>query len=182
MSPAELNPPTAATSPPDVDVLAQGNFLIPNGTFFAELLIFLVVLGVMWFVVVPPIRKVLDEREQRVLDTTANNREAKQTFAEAEARYKTALEQARAEATEIRNQARAEGRTILEELRGEAQQEADSIVAESEAQLRAQADQVAAELREVVEPLAQTLADRMVGVDDGRAGSSAGQQRRRASS
>lgn len=177
-----MSPPTAVTSPPDVDVLAEGNFLIPNGTFFAELIIFLIVLGVMWFFVVPPIRKVLDERDRRVEETTRNNKEAKETFAEAEARYKTSLEQARAEAREIRDQARAEGRTILDELRGEAQQQADEIVAESEAKLRAQADQVAAELREAVEPLAQTMADRVVGVDDGRAGSSAGQQRRRASS
>jgi F-type H+-transporting ATPase subunit b len=163
--------------------VAEGNFLIPNGTFFVELVIFLIVLGVIWFFVVPPIRKVLAEREDRVTETTANNKEAKEVFAEAEARYQSALEKARAEAAEIRNQARAEGRTILEELRGEAQQEADHIVAESAAQLRAEADQVAAELREVVEPLSQTLADRVAGVDDRRrAGTSAGHQRGRASS
>ena len=67
---------------PRTDVEADGNFLIPNGTFFAELLIFLIVLGVIWFFVVPPIRKVLAEREDRVSQTTANNKEAKDVFAE----------------------------------------------------------------------------------------------------
>ncbi|BCK57430.1 F0F1 ATP synthase subunit B [Nocardia wallacei] len=167
---------------PRTDVAAEGNFLIPNGTFFAELAIFLIVLGVIWFFVVPPIRKVLAERENRVSETAVNSKEAKETFAEAEARYQTALEKARAEAADIRNQARAEGRAILEEMRGEAQREADEIVAESAAQLRAQADQVAAELRQEVEPLAQSLAARVVDGDDRHAGTGSGHQTGRASS
>ncbi|MFI6211239.1 F0F1 ATP synthase subunit B [Nocardia brasiliensis] len=167
---------------PRTDVVAQGNFLIPNGTFFVELLIFLIVLGVIWFFVVPPIRKVLAEREERVAETLTRTKEARQLFTEAEAKHQAALEKARAEAAAIRNQARAEGRAILEQMRGEAQQEANAIVVEAEAQLRAQADQVAADLREAVEPLAQSLATRMVGVNDRRAGTSRGHQTGRASS
>ncbi|MEV4238429.1 MULTISPECIES: F0F1 ATP synthase subunit B [unclassified Nocardia] len=165
---------------PRTDVVAEGNFLIPNGTFFAELLIFLIVLGVMWLFVVPPIRKVLAERETRVAETAVDNKEAKALFADAEAKYQAAVAQARSEAVEIRNQARAEGRVILEQLRSEAQGEADRIVAESATELRAQADQVAAELREAVEPLAETLADRVLGIKDRHAGSSAGHQSGRA--
>ncbi|CAM4001380.1 F0F1 ATP synthase subunit B [Nocardia ninae] len=167
---------------PRTDVVAEGNFLIPNGTFFVELLIFLIVLGVIWFFVVPPIRKVLEEREERTAETMATTKEARQLFAEAEAKHRAELEKARSEAAAIRSKARAEGREILEEMRGQAQQEANAIVAEAEAQLRAQADQVAAELRETVEPLARSLANRVVGVDDRRAGTSRGQQTGRASS
>ncbi|WP_069161493.1 F0F1 ATP synthase subunit B [Nocardia altamirensis] len=164
------------------DVVAEGNFLIPNGTFLVELLLFLIVLGVIWFFVVPPIRKVLAEREERAAETLSNTKEARQLFAEAEAKHRKAIEQTRAEAAAIRNQARAEGREILEQMRGEAQREADAIVAEAEAQLRAQADQVAAELRETVEPIAQSLSNRVVGIDDRRAGTSPGHQTGRASS
>ncbi|MEV4125555.1 F0F1 ATP synthase subunit B [Nocardia sp. NPDC051990] len=165
---------------PRTDVVAEGNFLIPNGTFFAELLIFLIVLGVMWLFVVPPIRKVLAEREARVAETAVDNKEAKALFADAEAKYQAAVAQARSEAVGIRNQARHEGRIILEQLRSEAQEEADRIVAESATELRAQADQVAAELREAVEPLAETLADRVLGIKDRHAGFSAGHQSERA--
>ncbi|WP_328399933.1 F0F1 ATP synthase subunit B [Nocardia sp. NBC_00403] len=151
---------------PRTDVVADGNFLIPNGTFLVELLIFIIVLGVMWMFVVPPIRAVLTEREARVAQTASDEKEAKELFADAEARYKSAIAEARSEVVEIRNRARAEGRAILEQLRGEAQQEADRIVEEAATELQAQADRVASELRETVEPLAETLADRVLGVVD----------------
>ncbi|MTJ61496.1 hypothetical protein GL309_08115 [Nocardia seriolae] len=64
---------------PRTDVEAAGNFLVPNGPFFAELLIFLIVLAVIWFFVVPPIRKVLAEREARVEVTTATAKQAGET-------------------------------------------------------------------------------------------------------
>lgn len=161
------------------DVVADGNFLIPNGTFFVELIIFLIVLGVIWFFVVPPIRKVLTEREERVEATTANAKEAKQVFAEAEAKYQTALEQARTEAADIRNEARAQGREIMDDLRTQAQAEVDGIIAESAGHLRAEADRVKAELRLEVEPLAQSLADQVVG--DSRHAGIAGRRRGRES-
>jgi len=42
--------------------LAAGNFLVPNGTFIAELLAFLIVLGVLWRYVVPPVSKAMNDR------------------------------------------------------------------------------------------------------------------------
>ena len=52
----------------------QSNFLIPNGTFFFVLIIFLIVLGVIAKWVVPPISKVLREREAMVQKTAEDNR------------------------------------------------------------------------------------------------------------
>ena len=65
----------------------QSNFLIPNGTFFFVLLIFLIVLGVIAKWVVPPISKVLREREEMVHKTAEDNRRAAQLRAAADADY-----------------------------------------------------------------------------------------------
>lgn len=148
------------------DVTAAGqNFLIPNGTFFAELIIFLVVLGVIWVFVVPPLRKVLGERADRVAKTVEDTREATAAFTDAEAHYRSALADARSEASKIRDQARTEGQAILDQMRTQAKQEADAIAAQSATELRAQGDQIAAELRTGVGSLSQTLADRVLGVE-----------------
>ena len=50
------------------------NFLVPNGTFFVVLIIFLIVLGVIGTFVVPPITKVLRERDAMVTKTAADNK------------------------------------------------------------------------------------------------------------
>jgi len=96
------------------------NFLVPNGTFFVVLLIFLIVLGVIGTFVVPPIMRVLHERDEMVAKTVENNREGDKQFAAAESDYQAAMARARREATGIRDGARAEGRTILEEMKARA--------------------------------------------------------------
>ena len=45
------------------------NFLVPNGTFFIVLIIFLIVLGVIGKWVVPPVSMVLRERDAMVKHT-----------------------------------------------------------------------------------------------------------------
>ena len=62
---------------------AEGNFLIPNGTFFVVLIIFLIVLGVIGTFVVPPIMRVLNEREKMVTKTQADNKKSAEQFAAA---------------------------------------------------------------------------------------------------
>jgi F-type H+-transporting ATPase subunit b len=141
------------------------NFLIPNGTFFVVLIIFLIVLGVIGTFVVPPIMRVLGERENMVTQTTENNRKADRLFAAAEADYQELMKQARSEATGIRDEARAEGRKILEQMRARTAEEVAAMLQAAEEQMKQQADAIAAELRSSVETLAATLASRVLGVE-----------------
>ena len=106
----------------------QSNFLIPNGTFFFVLLIFLIVLGVIAKWVVPPISKVLREREEMVTKTAEDNRRAAELRAAADADYLRVMAQGRREATGIREEARAEGRKIVEEARARASGEVNTVL------------------------------------------------------
>jgi len=54
-----------------------GNFLIPNGTFVVELVIFLVVLGVIAKWILPPLRDVVDTRRERVATALAKAEQAR---------------------------------------------------------------------------------------------------------
>jgi F-type H+-transporting ATPase subunit b len=153
-------------------VLAAGeggtsNFLVPNGTFFVVLIIFLIVLGVIGTFVVPPVMKVLGERENMVTKTTEINRKAAQLFAAAETDYQELMKQARSEATGIREDARAEGRKILEEMRARAAEEVAATLQAAQEQMKQQADAIAADLRSSVEKLAAALASRVLGVEVG---------------
>jgi F-type H+-transporting ATPase subunit b len=144
------------------------NFLIPNGTFFVVLLIFLIVLGVIGTFVVPPIMRVLHERDEMVAKTLENNRQADKQFAGAEADYEAAMARARREASTIRDEARAESRKILEDMKGRASEESALALQKAGQDLKQQTDGIAADLQSSMESLATTLAGRVVGVDVGR--------------
>ena len=144
---------------------AEGNFLMPNGTFFAMLIIFLIVLGVIGTFVVPPISKVLKERENMVTKTAADNKKSAEQFAAAQEDYEKEMSKARTTASAARDDARAEGRKHLEELRAGAEQEVSSKLQEAAEQLKREGDAVAADLRSHVESTSTKLASRILGVE-----------------
>src|SRR5689334_16444847 len=92
----------------------QSNFLVPNGTFFAVLIIFLITLGVIAKWVVPPVGKVLAEREAMLAKTAADNRKSAEQVAAAQADYDEAMAGARTQASAIRDEARAAGREVVD--------------------------------------------------------------------
>src|SRR6202044_1922860 len=136
---------------------AEGNFLVPNGTFFVVLIIFLIVLGVIGTFVVPPISKVLKERDNMVTKTTADNKKSAEQFDAAREDYEAAMADARVKASAFRDEARAEGRKVLEEQRGVAEREVSSMLQDAAEQLKQEGDAVAAELRGRVDTLSTAL-------------------------
>src|SRR6202011_5808892 len=104
------------------------NFLVPNGTFFVVLLIFLIVLAVIGTFVVPPIMRVLRERDAMVAKTQADNKKSAEQFAAAESDYEEAMKEARVQASSFRDNARAEGRKVIEAARAKVEQQVASTV------------------------------------------------------
>ena len=129
------------------------------------LIIFLIVLGVIAKWVVPPISKVLHEREAMVHKTAEDNRRAAQLEAAAEADYLKVMGTARREASNVRDEARNEGRKIVEEARARANAEVSGVLQQANEQLTEQSRAVTADLQTSVETLAANLASRVLGVE-----------------
>jgi F-type H+-transporting ATPase subunit b len=151
-------------------VVAEGgkggsNFLVPNGTFFFVLAIFLIVLAVIGTFVVPPILKVLRERDAMVAKTAADNKKAAEQFEAAQADYEAVMKEARVQASSFRDNARAEGRKVIEDARARAEQEVMATVQLAAEQLKRERDAVELDLRANVGTMSATLASRILGVD-----------------
>lgn len=142
---------------------AASNFLVPNGTFIIEVLIFLVILGVLAFWVVPPISRALQQRQDEIKQRYDELEQAKARAEEAEQEYRSQIVQARHEAARIREEAREEGAAIIAEMRQQAQSESDRIVHHAHLQVEAERQQVVHQLRSQVGTMATTLAGRIVG-------------------
>lgn len=139
----------------------SSNFLIPNGTFFVVLAIFLVVLAVIGTFVVPPILKVLRERDAMVAKTLADNKKSDEQFAAAQADYDEAMTEARVQASSLRDNARADGRKVIEDARVRAEQQVASTLQTAHEQLKRERDAVELDLRAHVGTMSATLASRI---------------------
>jgi F-type H+-transporting ATPase subunit b len=151
--------------------LAAGNFLIPNGTFIAELLAFLIILAVLWRYVVPPVTKAMNDRQTLIKSQLEEGQRASERLKEAEADYRKALEEARATAATIRDQARADAAGIREDILARAAQERDRIIESGRDQLTTERQALVRELRAELGNLAVELAGRILGeslVDEAR--------------
>ena len=151
-------------------VVAEGgkggsNFLVPNGTFFFVLAIFLIVLAVIGTFVVPPILKVLRERDAMVHKTQADNKKSAEQFEAAAADYEEAMKEGRVQAGSFRDNARSEGRKVIEDARAEAERQVMSTLQMSAEQLKRERDAVELDLRANVGSMSSTLASRILGVD-----------------
>ena len=141
------------------------NFLVPNGTFFFVLAIFLIVLGVIGTFVVPPITKVLRERDAMVAKTVADSRKAAEQFEAAQADYEKAMKEARVQASSFRDGARAEGRKVVDDARAGAELQVLATLQQASEQLKRERDAVELDLRANVGTMSATLASRILGVD-----------------
>ncbi|BBZ40795.1 F0F1 ATP synthase subunit B [Mycobacterium conspicuum] len=147
-------------------VAAEGNnFLVPNGTFFFVLAIFLLVLAIIGTFVVPSILKVLRERDAMVAKTAADNKKSAEQFEAAQADYEEAMKEARVQASSFRDDARAEGRKVVDDARARAEQEVLSTLQLAAEQLKRERDAVELDLRANVAAMSETLASRILGVD-----------------
>ncbi len=143
----------------------SNNFLVPNGTFFFVLAIFLIVLAVIGTWVVPPVLKVLRERDAMVHKTQEDSRKAVDQFAAAKADYEQAMKEARVQASSYRDNARAEGRKVVDDARARAEQQVMATLQTASEQLKRERDAVELDLRANVGTMSETLASRILGVE-----------------
>ena len=143
--------------------LAESNFLVPNGTFFVELIAFGIIVYILGKWVIPPINRAMQARQDAIRDDFAELDEAKAKAEAAENEYREQLVEARHEAAKIREQAREEGALIIAEMRETAQAESERILQLAHQQVEAERRQVVAQLRTEVGTMATTLAGRIGG-------------------
>ena len=85
------------------------NFLVPNGTFFVELIAFGIIVWILAKFVIPPINRAMTARQEAIRKEFAELDEAKDDAHKAEEEFKAQIADARHEAAKIREEAREQG-------------------------------------------------------------------------
>ena len=137
-------------------VLAKtNNFLIPNGTFIFEWIVFILVLIFIAKKIYPRINEMIEKRQATI----------KQQFDDAEKakkEYQDALAETRKEISRLRDEANQEKAQIIEEARSTARSEAAAVAEQERAKLATERQQVLMSLRNEIGELAFTLSEKIV--------------------
>ena len=141
-------------------------FLIPNGTFFIELVTMVVILLLMTKYILPPLNKALESRQEKIRESLAAADAAKAEAAAAGDERNQLLAAARDQAREIVAAAQATSDQVRSEAAGRGQAEYDRIIANANAEVdtaRQRAiDEASARIGQVVFELVNQIVGREV--------------------
>jgi F-type H+-transporting ATPase subunit b len=150
--------------------MATSNFLVPNGTFIFELIAFLIVLGVIGWKVLPPLNKVLSERQDQIRGELEAADQAKTDAEQADAERRRELEEARHKAREIVAQANHTADQVTTARQAQAQAEYERIVNSAEAEVsvarQAAVEQITARVGAIVMAAAERVIGREIQASD----------------
>jgi F-type H+-transporting ATPase subunit b len=124
---------------------------------------FVVILFIFWKVVLPRMKKLLDERSAAIEGNIAKADEAQRKAELALEQYTAQLADARREAGEIREAAREDGKKIVVEAKDAAAAEAARLTTAAHTQIEAERQTALVSLRSEVGTLALDLAGGVIG-------------------
>ena len=143
--------------------VATSNFLVPNGTFVVELVIFLLLIGVLAKWIIPPINRAMDARLEKIERNISDAEEAKRRAAELEEQYQKTLEQGRAEARALKDEAAKIGEQLRAELRQQGEEEYRRLLERANQDIDASTRRAAEQLRTEVAGLVMDVVERVLG-------------------
>lgn len=121
-----------------------------------------ILLFVLWRFVLPPVRKMLDERRERIEESLAAAERMKQQTAETERMLENERARGRQEAQQIIGQAQDIARRIQEEARAQAQTDADSLIARARTEVQLERDQAISDLRREFADITVSAAEKVI--------------------
>jgi F-type H+-transporting ATPase subunit b len=133
---------------------------LPN--FIGQLINFLILLGLLTFFGYKPIRRMLDERSNRIKQSMEQAEATKKEYEHARIEVAEQISKARDEGQSIIGQAAQAGERIKEEARHEARKEAQAIVDRTREELERERDKVVDELRKEFVDTAILAAEKVI--------------------
>lgn len=128
----------------------------------AQIINFVILLALLYFVAYKPILRMLDQRSARIRESMETAEMLKEKAAKTEQQVQEQLAAARREGQEVISQARQIGERMKEEARQEARHEAQALVERAGGEIRRERDEAIDELRKEFVDLAIVAAEKVI--------------------
>jgi F-type H+-transporting ATPase subunit b len=142
--------------------LGEGFLGVTLPTFIGQLISFLILFGLLVFFGYKPIRKMLDERSNRIKESMEQAEATKKEYEQAQVAVQEQIKKAREEGQAIISQAAQIAERLKEEARGEARKEAQSIVERTRVELERERDKTIDDLRKEFVDISILAAEKVI--------------------
>ncbi|HXB36842.1 MAG TPA: F0F1 ATP synthase subunit B [Acidimicrobiales bacterium] len=144
-------------------------FLVPNGTFFIELAVSIVLILAIYKWVLPPINKAMQERQEKIRSSLEAADAARADAEAADDERRNVLEQARQQAREIVATANRTAEQVRTDMQARGQAEYDRIVGNADVEIalarQRAVEEAASRMGEVVMEVVERVIGREVNLD-----------------
>jgi len=141
----------------------DAGLLTINGTLIAQLLIFLVMLGVLYRFAWGPLLRILNERRARIAQGVEATQRALHELEAAEKERQAKLEEARREAQAMLDRISKQAEDLRKELEAKAREQAEALIVRARAEIEQERQKAVQDLRLQVADLAVMAASRIIG-------------------
>jgi F-type H+-transporting ATPase subunit b len=137
--------------------------LTPNGTFFAELIAFILMILILGKWAYPRIIKAATEREDKIEAGLRAAAESEERLAKVQVEVQQTLEEARNQARDILNRAHQEATADTAEVLAKARADAEGVVERARTEIGAERDRAIQDLRAEVATMVVSASERVLG-------------------
>lgn len=140
-----------------------GQLGIEPAILLAQIVNFLIIMGVLRLFLYEPVLKMLEQRKERIAQGIQQADRSSAAAVEAERQRNAILDEARREAQEVRAQATRDAERIAQDVRSRAEQEANDIRRRAQLDAEAQVEAILTEARRDIADLAITATEQILG-------------------
>jgi F-type H+-transporting ATPase subunit b len=140
-----------------------GQLGIEPAILLAQIVNFLIIMGVLRLFLYEPVLKMLEQRKERIAQGIQQADRSSTAAIEAERQRNAILDEARREAQEVRAQATRDAERIAQDVRSRAEQEANDIRRRAQLDAEAQVEAILTEARRDIADLAITATEQILG-------------------
>jgi F-type H+-transporting ATPase subunit b len=137
--------------------------LTPNGTFFAELIAFILMILILGRYAYPRIIKAATEREDKIEAGLRAAQEAEDRLSKVQAQVEQTLEEARAQARDILTRSHGEATADAAEVLAKARADAEALLERARTEIGGERDRAIQDLRAEVASLVISASERVLG-------------------
>jgi F-type H+-transporting ATPase subunit b len=141
----------------------NSNFRVPDGTFIAELIAFLIILGIIAKYILPPLNRAMQARQEEIRTSLAAADAARAEADETRAQRQEILEEARTKARDIVSAANTTAERSVAQAEERGQQEYDRLLRAAETEIGLAKQRAVDEVSAQLGALALSVARQVIG-------------------